>query len=224
MAVPLGAAIGLMAKAPRPGVAKTRLIPALGAAGAAALAAAFIADTAALLRRSGAAAVAFAAPPGAVATLAALAGLPALPQRGRGLGARLAAAFADLAARSAGPLLVIGADSPTLPLGHIRAALALAAADPQAVVLGPAADGGFWGVALARPLPGLFAGIRWSTATVLAATAARAAALGRPVLRAPPWHDVDRPEDLAQLRADLAADPAAAPRTRAVLRALGAAG
>lgn len=211
------AAIGLMAKAPRPGLAKTRLIPALGAAGAAALARAFLADSAALVRSSGVVGMVLVTPAEAAAEIATATGLPARAQHEGDLGARISGAFADLFATGAAPVLLIGADSPTLPIAHLRAALALAAAHPDALVLGPAEDGGYWGVALSRPVPGLFDAIAWSTAGVLAQTRAAAGRLGVPVRLAPAWHDVDEPADLARLRADLARDPAAAPHTRAAL-------
>jgi rSAM/selenodomain-associated transferase 1 len=209
--------IGLMVKAPRPGLAKTRLIPALGAAGAAALAQAFIADSAVLLRGSGADAVVLATPAEATPALSAVTGLPALVQRDGDLGARMHGAFADLFARGGSPVLLIGADAPTLPPQHLGAALSLAVTNPEAVVLGPAEDGGYWCIALTRPQPCLFSSIAWGTASVLAETQARARRFGIPVVLAPRWHDVDQPADLDQLRRDLARDPWAAPHTRAVL-------
>lgn len=210
-------AIGLMAKAPRPGLAKTRLVPALGEEGAAGLARAFIEDSAALARSVGAEAIVFATPGDATADLAALTHLPALAQGEGDLGARMEGAFAELFARGFAPALLIGADSPALPPAHLRAALSLAASHPAAVVLGPAEDGGYWCVGLSRPARGLFDAIAWSTPSVRAETEARAARLGRAVIHAPTWHDVDEPEDLVRLRADLHDDPDAAPRTRAAL-------
>ena len=209
--------IGLMAKAPRPGFAKTRLIPALGTAGAAALAEAFIADTAVLLRGTGVDVVVLATPPEAAAVLSALSGFPAIAQRDGDLGARISGAFADLAARGHAPVLLMGTDSPTQPQAHVTTALSLCAAHPDALVLGPAEDGGYWCVGLSRPQPGLFAGIAWGTGSVLAETKARAARRGVPVVLGPRWHDVDEPADLLRLRLELAGDPALAPRTRAVL-------
>lgn len=209
--------VGLMAKAPRPGFAKTRLIPALGAAGAAALAEAFIADTAALLRRAGVDAVVVATPPEAVDLLSALSGFPAIAQREGDLGARMSGAFADLFARGHAPVLLVGTDSPTQPPGHVAEAIALCVAHAEAVVLGPAEDGGYWCVGLSRPVPGVFDGIAWGTGSVLAETRAQAARLGVPVVLGPRWHDVDEPGDLACLRRELADDPALAPHTWAVL-------
>lgn len=215
--MPARPVVGVMAKAPRPGFAKTRLIPALGAAGAAALAEAFIADTAARLRGTGVDVVVLATPPEAVEVLSALSSFPAIPQHDGDLGARMSGAFADLFARGHAPVLLIGSDSPTQPQVHVTTALTLCAAHPDAVVLGPAEDGGYWCVGLSRPQPGLFEAIAWGTASVMAETEARAARLGVPVVFGPRWHDVDEPADLARLRRELAEDHALAPRTRAVL-------
>jgi len=209
--------VGLMAKAPRPGLVKTRLIPALGAVGAAALAEAFILDTAALLRRAGVDAVVITTPPEAVELLSALTGLPTIAQREGDLGARMSGAFADLFARGHAPVLLIGTDSPTQPPAHVTEALALCAAHPETLVLGPAEDGGYWCVGLSRAVPGLFEGIAWGTDSVLAATCARATRLGVPVVLGPRWHDVDEPADLARLRRELTEDRALAPHTRAAL-------
>jgi rSAM/selenodomain-associated transferase 1 len=216
-----GPAIAVMAKAPRPGLAKTRLIPALGAAGAAALAQAFLIDSAALARaaaaRAGGDAYVIATPDAACDCLATLTGLPALPQGEGDLGARMAAAFAALFARGHAPVLLLGADTPALPPGHIAAALALAAAAPT---FGPTGDGGYWTVALPAPAPALFEAIAWGGPTVLAETRAAAQRAGLPLAFAPPWDDVDEPVDLATLRRQLTADRTTAPATRAALAEL----
>lgn len=222
MAVP---ALAVMAKAPEPGRAKTRLIPALGEAGAALLARAFLVDSAALARRAaraaGGEAVVIATPDAACQDLAVLTELAALPQGGSDLGARIVTAFAALFARGHAPVMLLGADTPALPEAHIAAALALAAARPEAAVFGPTGDGGYWTVALSAPAPALFAHITWGTATVLAETRAAAARAGIPLAFAPPWDDVDEPADLDALMAQLDADPEAAPATRAALAQLG---
>ena len=218
-------AIAVMAKAPRPGLAKTRLIPALGAEGAARLARAFLIDSAALAQRaaraSGGAAYVLATPDAAAAELAALTGLAALPQGGGDLGARIVAAFAGMFARGHAPVLLLGADTPCLPAAQVRAALALARAAPRSAVFGPSGDGGYWAVALSAPAPSLFENIAWGTASVLSATRERAARTGIALHLAPAWDDVDEPSDLARLAERLAADPEAAPATRAALAEIG---
>jgi uncharacterized protein len=96
------------------------------------------------------------------------------------LGHRMARAFRAL---PPGPAVIVGSDIPDLAPRHVAAAFAaLGHAD---VVLGPAEDGGYWLVGLARrrPLPrGLFAGVRWSSATALADTRASLPRFARVVL------------------------------------------
>ncbi|WP_158639152.1 TIGR04282 family arsenosugar biosynthesis glycosyltransferase [Elioraea rosea] len=208
-----------MAKAPRPGFVKTRLIPALGGDGAAALARAFLEDSAALARDVADAYV-IASPDEARGALADLIGLPALPQGEGDLGARIVSAFAALFARGHAPVLLIGADTPTLPRTHLEAAIALLAEQPGRAVFGPTGDGGYWTVGLSVPRPALFEGIAWSTPQVLADTQRAAARAGIAVALAPPWHDIDEPADLELLARQLAEDEAAAPATRAALARL----
>jgi rSAM/selenodomain-associated transferase 1 len=214
-------AIAVMAKAPRPGLAKTRLIPALGAEGAAALAHAFLIDTAALARaaaaQAGGDAYVIATPDAACDELAALTGLPALPQGQGDLGARMTAAFAALFAREHSPVLLLGADTPALPPNHIATALTLAATAPT---FGPTGDGGYWTVGLPALAPALFEAIAWGGPTVLAETRDAAVRAGLTLAFAPPWDDVDEPADLDVLRRQLAAAPEAARATRAALAQL----
>jgi hypothetical protein len=214
-------AIAVMAKAPRPGLAKTRLIPALGAEGAARLARAFLVDSAALAhaaaKAAGGAAYVIATPDAACDELASLIGLPTLPQGEGDLGARIVAAFATLFARGHAPVMLLGADTPALPPAHIATALALAETAPS---FGPTGDGGYWTVALPAPAPALFEAIAWGGPTVLTETEAAARRLGIPLAFAPPWDDVDEPADLGGLQRQLAANPAAAPATRAALAEL----
>lgn len=118
-------------------------------------------------------------------------------QRGEDLGARMAHAF-EAAFAAGRQLILIGGDCPALAPADIeRAAIALASHD---AVVTPAEDGGYVLIGLARPVPGLFDGIAWSTASVMAATRERLHAAGAR------WHelsalwDVDRPEDYARLK------------------------
>jgi uncharacterized protein len=105
---------------------------------------------------------------------------------------------------------------PAAALAEAAAALA-GRAD---VVLGPAADGGYYLIGLRGPAPGLFAGIAWSTAGVLAATRVRAEAAGLAVHLLPPGFDVDEVADLVRLRALLARGEVSLPRTTEVLAVL----
>ncbi|MBX3274385.1 MAG: TIGR04282 family arsenosugar biosynthesis glycosyltransferase [Sandaracinaceae bacterium] len=193
-------------RAPRPGTTKTRLIGALGAAGAAQLSAAFLADVLATSARV-APAVELWCPPEDVEEMEG-----ARPQRGDDLGARMTHALADALSRAPAALL-IGSDVPTLPASHLAAALdALARHD---VVLGPSADGGFYLIGARGEVPDLGGPIRWSSRHALDDVRARLRGLRVGLAR--PWYDVDTEEDLRLLRAHLALDPRAAPRSAATL-------
>ncbi|HVF58979.1 MAG TPA: DUF2064 domain-containing protein [Thermoanaerobaculia bacterium] len=119
-----------------------------------------------------------------------------LPQRQGPFGARLEAAMAEAFAGGAAPLVVVGADTPGLAAAHVERALALLAARPDAVVVGPSPDGGLYLLAAAGPIPDL-AAVRWCRAETLASLLAALRAAGRPVELLPPLADLDGPADLA---------------------------
>ena len=137
-------ALLVLAKEPVPGRVKTRLCPPCSPEQAAALAAAALADTVDAVRRA----------PGAARRVLAVAGhLPApagmtvLPQRGDGLGKRIAAAFADT---GTGPVLQIGMDTPQAGPDLIGRCLSRLD-DRIDAVLGTAEDGGWWALGLRDP-------------------------------------------------------------------------
>lgn len=200
MAAAVRTAVIVMAKAPRPGLAKTRLIPALGADGAALLAAR-------LLDHAVAQAVAaqlgpvqlFAAPDTFDPAFAALAlrhGLHLHDQGEGDLGQRMQRAFAAVLADGA-PALMIGTDAPALDAPMLRAAQT-ALLDHDAVFV-PAHDGGYALIGLHRSAAWLFEGMPWSTAAVMATTRQRAAAAGWRIAELAPVHDIDEPADLIHL-------------------------
>ncbi|HUX26362.1 MAG TPA: TIGR04282 family arsenosugar biosynthesis glycosyltransferase [Burkholderiales bacterium] len=193
----------IFAKAPTPGQVKTRLIPALGGSGAAELQRRLIERT---LRT--AAAARLGAPelwcaPGPddpfFASCADKHGVRLQPQGAGDLGIRMARAL-DSALESDSPALLIGCDCPALTPDYLCEAAAALAAGNDAV-FGPAEDGGYVLVGVARRLSAhLFEDIAWGTATVMQETRAR---LARGNWR---WRelallwDLDRPEDLPRLR------------------------
>ncbi len=119
---------------------------------------------------------------------------PVLPQCGATLGERLADATNRTFAEGMRRVAIIGTDSPWIDDALIeKAFLSLERAD---LVLGPAADGGYYLVGLAKPAPGLFHGIPWSTNQVLDQTLAKARTLGMTVLLLPEGYDIDRLTDL----------------------------
>jgi hypothetical protein len=108
------------------------------------------------------------------------------PQGEGDLGQRMEAFFKEQMGRGANPTVIIGADSPTLPLEYIADAFELGAD----VVLGPAKDGGYYLLGCgALGVPPIFDGIAWGTAGVLAETVRRLAEWHVHLL--PPWSDVD---------------------------------
>jgi hypothetical protein len=116
-----------------------------------------------------------------------------------------------------GPLLFLGADSPTLPPHNLSAALEGLAAGSADVALGGTDDGGYYAVGLRAPARGLFDSVEWSTPRAYAQTARNAARLGLRLLELPRWYDVDTPADLRRLRRELEEDEDArrrAPSTR----------
>ena len=135
------------------------------------------------------------------------------PQGGGYLGARLFRAAEAAAAAGVERLVVVGADSPLLPLPVVEGAFAALTEHDAAIA--PAEDGGFVGLGLAvgrlpaPAIPALFRAVPWGSDGVLAAILRNAAAAGLNLLRAPGSWDVDRPEDLARLRGELTALPAA---------------
>ncbi len=148
-----------MARAPRPGGVRRALEPLLGAERCVALQAALIVQTTAWALRVAPRSVFVALePPDALAELRRLIGpdTSLFPQNGDGIAARLADAAARVFTHHEGPLLIVWPDLPRMRPDHAEAALGDIAAGCD-VVLGPAIGGGFYLIAIDRPLPGLFA-------------------------------------------------------------------
>ena len=197
--------IAIMTKAPIPGLAKTRLIPALGASGAARLQRRLTRMTlaCALDAQLGAVTV-WCAPDSRHRFFRALSrttGVTLLDQSGGDLGERMHTAFRLQCAR--GPVLVIGTDCPALRPTHLRAAARALIAGDDAVFY-PAEDGGYVLVGLREPQPTLFADMAWSTSRVMSDTRARAVAQGLRVREFETLWDVDLPEQLERLNRFLA--------------------
>ncbi|MEO5987715.1 MAG: TIGR04282 family arsenosugar biosynthesis glycosyltransferase [Candidatus Eisenbacteria bacterium] len=140
-------------------------------------------------------------------------------QKGADLGARLADAFDTLLVDGA-HAVVVGSDCPGLTTVLLERALD--ALDRADLVLGPAADGGYWLVGLARPAPQLFTAMPWSTEAVFTMTVARAAESGLSVETLPLLDDLDTPDHLARLVAGaaLGRQNVAGPKLLAALRAM----
>lgn len=166
----------VLAKAPVPGLAKTRLTPPYSPHQAAALAAAALLDTLDAVRAAHRVlggpipVVAITGDLGRCAAVgavrSALARCTVIEQRGSGLAARISAAHTDAVA-SSGPTgtLQVGMDTPQLTAALlVDAAARLAERDGPAAVLGPATDGGWWALGLRDPgTAGLLIGVPMST-------------------------------------------------------------
>lgn len=220
------AALIVFAKVPEPGAVKTRLAPPLSLEGAADLYGAFLADALAAFAAPGAfgdgvdVAVRLHLAPSDAPLPAGLVpdGVTVHTQRGDGLGARMAQAFAEAFAAGYDRVVIIGTDHPTLPLSSVGDAFRALAA-PSTVALGPSDDGGYYLLGLNRPFPSLFE-MTYSHAGVFEATLARAVEAGaRPVVL-PPWYDVDDAASLARLVAAWRGGAPVGPQTAAALARL----
>jgi hypothetical protein len=118
------------------------------------------------------------------------------------LGERLASLFHTSFRRGVERVVVLGSDSPTLPLEAVEEAFErLAVKD---AVLGPAEDGGYYLVGCRLWIPEMFRGITWGSAEVLGQTRAALERAGRSLDLLIPWYDIDRGEDLEKLRQEVA--------------------
>jgi uncharacterized protein len=141
------------------------------------------------------------------------------PQPEGDLGHRMSEAFAQGFRQGAERVAIIGTDVPAVARATVQSAFR--ALDSADLVLGPAHDGGYYLLALARHRAELFLGIAWSTSKVLAATRARAASLGLRTHLLEAMNDVDTIDDLATAWSDLEPILAREPEVRdAVARAL----
>lgn len=194
--------VAIMARAPIPGEAKTRLIPALGADGAARLQRWMLQRTVAmaLVADVGPVSLWCAGDPAHrdFAVCRAFGKVDLHPQAAGDLGERMLAAV-ECASTPAGTL-VIGTDCPALGATHLRES-ARALDDNDAVVI-PAEDGGYVLIGMKQPAPELFAGIDWGSERVMSQTRQRLAAMGWRWSEPDPLWDVDLPRDLERLYAN----------------------
>jgi rSAM/selenodomain-associated transferase 1 len=223
-------ALVLLAKAPRPGYVKSRLQPPLTPQQAADLYAAFLSDLVAATRRLGAVRYLGCDPTADdpfLRELAARERLTLFNQEGADLGTRMCHGLARALATGHERAVLIGADLPTLPAAHLRAAFR--GLEQAEAVLGPSCDGGYYLVGCRGAVPPIFDALPWGTPRVLALTLARLIDRKIPTALLPFWYDVDRPEDLALLRRHLTVletetGRPKAPATARVLARLAAAG
>lgn len=196
-----GTVLIIFARVPCPGAVKTRLIPLLGADGAAALHARLIERTAETARAALFSRIELHGTPGIDDTFfrscAENFTVALRAQAGGNLGARMFAAFESaLAVHSR--VLLAGSDCPALTAEHLRKA-DRSLRDGADAVLVPCEDGGYALIGLRRADARLFEGIAWGTGAVMADTRSRLKELGWNWRELETLWDVDRPEDYARL-------------------------
>jgi len=202
----------IMAKAPRPGVVKTRLSACLPPASILGLYRCLLEDTLALAQSLDGVEAAIMCPTADLDELSRIVGpgVRVVAQTGDGLGAALTAVFAHFATDGR-RVVAFNSDSPHLPQAVLRMAFsALLSCD---VVAGPTHDGGYYLVGGSASHPGLFAGNSMGTASALDSLLARARSLAVSVTLTDPFYDIDVPEDLSRLAEELRLAPERAPRT-----------
>jgi rSAM/selenodomain-associated transferase 1 len=193
----------VIAKAPRPGLCKTRLEPVLGPDGCARLQRALLRRAAQWAAAVGPSFVAF-TPDDARDEVAALAPDATLISQVEGdLGDRLAAATTDVLERHGGPVVLIGVDTPQLTAGHADAAIG-DLRDGIDVTFGPASDGGYYLVGLREPHPEVFAlpSEEWGGPEVLRLSLEAAAGAGLSLGMLRSERDLDEASDVEAFLAD----------------------
>ena len=194
----------VFAKAPLAGAAKTRLIPALGAQGAADLALRLLQHTLAQALAAGVGPVELCMSPAPLEPAWAHVPLPAnltLSAQGTGdLGERMARALQRTTVHGQ-PVLLLGTDCPALTAPLLRQLAAQLNSFDSVLV--PVADGGYSLIGLKHPCPSLFTAMPWSTAEVAHQTRQRLAAAHLSLWESPVLHDLDEPADLVHLPAEL---------------------
>ncbi len=201
-----GVTLIVFCREPRPGYCKTRLIPRLGAAGAARLAGAFLVDALAKCRALAPARLIIAATArDGVANSRCLRRIARrfdadLIDQGEGrLGERMARALAPY--RHEGAIL-IGTDTPSLPAHLFEQSIARLRRAP--VVVAPSLDGGYYLLGVRGEMPDVFRGIAWGSMRVFRQTLERLHRTGTRYALGPAWYDVDRFSDVLVLAAHIA--------------------
>ena len=203
----------IMAKAPRPGSVKTRLVPSLSPEAVTSFYCCLLQDTLALAWSLNDVDVAIMCPESDVNQLAELAGreVKVVAQKGEGLAAGLTSVFAHFADHSQRRVIAFNSDSPHLPLSVLEEAFETLVAHD--VVVGPTHDGGYYLIGAKASYPTLFASDGMGTSSALERLLSRARTLELSVGFAAPFYDIDIADDLTRLAEDLHLAPERAPRT-----------
>ena len=211
----------IMTKVPLAGNVKTRMQPFLSADESAALATAFLQDSAKKAQTICETVVVAFYPPRAIDRLRRI--LPAdfvfIAQTGDDLGARMFDAFEFAFRQDSDSVVMIGTDSPTLPADFIEKAFEFLETDTHAV-LGKTADGGFYLIGLRVLRREIFENVRWSTPQTFEQTRRNIINLNMRLSETPDWYDVDTAPDFERLRNEFSIDENARRRAAQTFRLL----
>ncbi len=147
------------------------------------------------------------------------AGLTVHQQKGEGLGARMAAAFAETFVAGYEQIFIIGTDHPTLPEVFIEQAFVMLD-EAKSISIGPSEDGGYYLLGMNSFYPQVFKNMTYSHDKVFEQTLEKAEATDAEIYVLPPWYDVDDPETLIRLAGDLETAQQPLKRTRAMMAML----
>lgn len=205
----------IMAKAPRPGMVKTRLMESLPSPAVTALCRCLLEDTVALAKSLTGVQVAVMCPEPDQNELIWLVGdsVQVVAQQGAGLAAGLTSVFRYFTAMSVRHVIAFNSDSPHLAPSVLNTAFELLTAHD--VVVGPTHDGGYYLVGAKAAYPSLFEGDGLGTKSAFDRLLARTKALELSAGFTEPFYDIDIASDLIRLARELRAAPANAPRTAA---------
>ena len=203
----------IMAKAPKPGMVKTRLTESLPPPAVTALYRCLLEDTLALAKSLTSVEVAVMCPESDQAELAHLLGdtVPVLAQEGEGLAAGLTSVFRHFTAPGRQRVIAFNSDSPHLAPSVLGSAFEMLTTHD--VVVGPTHDGGYYLVGAKAAHPSLFEGESMGTRSALDRLLTRTKVLELSTGFTEPFYDIDVANDLLLLDRELRLAPAKAPRT-----------
>jgi rSAM/selenodomain-associated transferase 1 len=203
----------IMAKAPKPGMVKTRLTESLPSPAVTALYRCLLEDTLALATSLTSVAIAVMCPESDQKELAHLLGntVQVVAQKGEGLAAGLTSVFRDFTAAGRQHVIAFNSDSPHLAPSVLDSAFEILATHD--LVVGPTHDGGYYLVGAKAAHPALFESNGMGTASALDRLLARTKVLELSTGFTEPFYDIDVPNDLILLARELRLAPARAPRT-----------
>jgi rSAM/selenodomain-associated transferase 1 len=203
----------IMAKAPTPGMVKTRLLECLPTPAVTALYRCFLQDSIALAKSLTSVEVAVMCPEPDQEELAHLIGrtVPVVAQKGQGLAAGLRSVFQHFIAAGRKRVIAFNSDSPHLAPSVLESAYRIL--DAHDVVIGPTHDGGYYLVGAKADHPALFATDGMGTGSALDGLLKRTKALELSIGFSEPFYDIDVANDLILLARELQLAPGKAPRT-----------